>query len=452
MPFAIKSAVIEGSFNIPNSNSETVEGMAVGETIIFLRREKLASPIITRTLLNHTSVTYTWNDIDNADSYGYELVTVSVMQGLEVEGFVEEGIIIDNGNSSFSFSRTNLTSDENYRLYIWAIPSNTNTYRNSRRTSDDFNTPDLTVLAKPIITNFTYNQIVLNVTWDDVENANSYDYRLLVEDDFGDFSEINSNTIIDRRQSSFSITITLSANNSYAFYVKAVPTSGSAFGESEEIQMLFNSPQKIILDVPSNFQYISVNPIIAQISWDGDSRANGYRVTLSLDGIPLSSYDNIFTTDTQDTFSGLSEDTDYDLSVTSVAAADEEGIYTNSEGTFTVEIPAREPLDAPDVSLFDNTYPTHNSVRFNWDTISIILVDIDILLEKGSSFGNELSGYPRTTFSSSTPLLSGLERETSYTFQVRAEPSNSQLFLPSNCIYKFYIYNNKRKITHSNKF
>ena len=182
MGFRLGDKNIEETFAIPSTNNRQVEGMAVGEKIIFLRRERVSEPVITRdsTTPSHDTIRYSWPDITNVSGYEYELWEGTLNNNIED---VTSGTITDTNAETYSYEYTELDQETSYVFRIRSIATNDSTHRNSRWVNDEFTTirPRLDTPQNVRTTQIFADGVT--VAWNSVTNATAYRIEIVPQDD-----------------------------------------------------------------------------------------------------------------------------------------------------------------------------------------------------------------------------------------------------------------------------
>ena len=414
---------------ISSNTSIFRHSLNVSQSFIFIVTNEeetltLESPTSRSHLTTTSSITYRWNTV-TSDTNGNSLSGANVRYVVRVGGSVVQR------NSNSTYTRSGLSEDTTYSITVVAEDTN-DVYNDSSgvtlsATTDEEEEEETLTLESPTSRSHLTTTSSITYRWNTVTsdtNGNSLsgaNVRYVVRVG-GSVVQRNSNSTYTRSGLSEDTTysITVVAEDTNDVYNDSSGVTLSATTDEEEILTLESPTSRSHLTTTSSITY-RWNTVTTDTNGNSLSGAN-VRYVVRVGGSVVQRNSN-----STYTRSGLSEDTTYSITV---VAEDTNDVYNDSSGV-TLSATTIGALDAPDVSLFNNTYPTHNSVRFNWDNIDNTN-RYRYTIREGGVTGDELSGYPRTTFSSSTPILSGLERETSYTFQVRAEPSNSQLFLPSS--------------------
>ena len=137
---------------------------------------------------------------------------------------------------------------------------------------EGLNVPDMRqALATPNV-NATVDGKTLTLTWDSVENAESY----LIEC-------TSSNDIEPISTTETTATITVPTYDYYSFSVQAVVSEDSAtYRSSEKAYVEYNDP-RVVLPAPTNIT-ATVNGPSVTISWDAVEGADGYQLRYYLNG------------------------------------------------------------------------------------------------------------------------------------------------------------------------
>lgn len=172
-------------------------------------REGLTQNGITLTSSTVSSLSFSWEAVDNVAQYGYRL--------LDTDSNVIEGGVTTGRTASF----TGLTADTEYKFEVTSFAQYDSQYKNGEAKSINVKTDKIVPLAAPVVTG-EVNYETVSVSWDAVDNADKYYVKVTDSND-----SIVNDTITD---TSYSFTGTVGLT--YSVSVSA-DTEEEAYSQSE---------------------------------------------------------------------------------------------------------------------------------------------------------------------------------------------------------------------------
>ncbi len=170
----------------------------------------LVAPTDNATLAIET-LTLSWNTLEDAESYQVQIARPSFENILQLE---EDSIVTTNSIS------VNLASGNSYEWRVRAINSGYKTpYTTYSFTTENTEVPDITNNTVNLIApsdNATLNITTLTLSWDAVENAESYRVQV-VRPNFENIIQLELDSTVEEN----SISVDLEAGNTYQWRVRA---------------------------------------------------------------------------------------------------------------------------------------------------------------------------------------------------------------------------------------
>lgn len=337
-----------------------------------------------------------WNSVENATGYVVQYSTLSDF----------------SGNTQLTTTGTNQSiSGLGYNtIYYWRVRATNGNVSSDWSSAYSFTTVQLT-LSAPVLsspsngsTNVSINPAL---SWNSVANATGYVLQYSLAQDFS----TNSELIMSGTSQALS---GLSYNTQYYWRVKA--TNGSISSDWSNVwsfttvQMTLSAPT---LSSPANgATNISLSPTL---SWNSVTNATGYVVQYST-ASNFASYDEVTTSGTSCNLSGLSYITTYYWRV-KATNGNISSNWSTSRNFTTVQM----SLAAPILSS-----PTNNSTNvtlnmtFRWNSSNNASGYV-LQYSKTSNFNS----YTQITSTSTSASVTGLSRNTTYYWRVKATNGNS---------------------------
>jgi ribosomal protein L14 len=341
-----------------------------------------------------TTITFSWQSVENAGSYSYVLKNAS---GTQLES---------NTTTNTSVYFSGLQAVSSYSLEVTAIPTNTEAYLNSATLTITATTLDYNQLATPVqdadpvatLTSLTFS-------WAAVDGAADYAYTLKDAAD----AELASGTT-DKTNLYFS---PLSNGTTYTLEVIAEPSASDTEAKaSNALTITATTLDYIQLATPEQAAEVEPTNSSLKFSWTAVEHAANY--TYVLKDEQGNEKLNSATEETALYISNLEQKTTYTLEVTAQPAADEE-IYLASEvltltgatGPYTLATPkvtatagarsvftwdAVDNAEAYEVS-YENVLDTVTTTTYNLDfltlnqavTVSVVAINSNELYENSES-------------------------------------------------------------------
>ncbi|MDE5417489.1 fibronectin type III domain-containing protein [Labilibaculum sp. DW002] len=330
--------------------------------------------------ITYNSITITWDAVADADDYD-----------LDVRPSGGSWTTVALTTTSYDYS--GLDAETTYEFQVRA--------NNSIGASANSDLASATTLAAPTApdapvnlsaSNITYNS--LTVTWDAVTDANDYD--LDVRPAGGSWTTVALAT------TSYDYT-GLDAETTYEFQVRANNSIGASANSSLVSATTLVAPTAP--EVPTNIIASSITFNSFTISWDAMADTEDYDVNVRASG---GSWTTINTLATSYDYSGLDAETTYEFQVRAnngIGSSD----YSNISSATTLVGPTAP--EVPTNVMASNI--TYNSLTISWDaTTDADDYDVNMRVSGGT--------WTAVNVSATTYDLTGLDAETTYEFQVRA--------------------------------
>ena len=335
---------------------------------------------LTATNVTQTSFTVGWTAVSGATSYDLQVRE-------------EGGSWTTVALTTTSYDYSGLDAETTYEFQVRA--------NNSIGASANSDLASATTLAAPTApdapvnlsaSNITYNS--LTVTWDAVTDANDYD--LDVRPAGGSWTTVNLAT------TSYDYT-GLDAETTYEFQVRANNSIGASDNSSLVSATTLVAPTAP--EVPTNIIASSITFNSFTISWDAMADTEDYDVNVRASG---GSWTTINTLATSYDYSGLDAETTYEFQVRAnngIGSSD----YSNISSATTLVGPTAP--EVPTNVMASNI--TYNSLTISWDaTTDADDYDVNMRVSGGT--------WTAVNVSATTYDFTGLDAETTYEFQVRA--------------------------------
>ena len=245
----------------------------------------LQSPTVSETAAAYNSLTFEWSEVADATQYGYRLV--------DSEGTaVNAGVTHDK-----SVTITGLKPSSTYTLEVWAFASMDGDYSTPPAVTLTATTDSLVKLATPTgLTMTTENGYNYTVTWNPVENAETYTYTV---------RDTDGALIITDTTESTSVTVKDIENGDYVFYVYAAGYAGYADSDSATADFNVNKPEEVkpIWTVKGTYYSAQMNASWTAVMDAYDDGTYSIRAFYGVEGYDLDFAIN--TSDEEDMFSIL---------------------------------------------------------------------------------------------------------------------------------------------------
>ncbi len=307
---------------------------------------KLEEPILSVKTKTETSITVSWEMVENAS--GYRLAWKSETDS--------EYVLVTLDASTTSYTLDGLDSGATYEWAVQAL-GDENSYINSSY-SETCSVATPLKLDTPVLLATTKTETTITVAWESVENANGY--RLAWK---------------NRTDSSYTYTWIDASTTSYTFadldssatYYWSVQTLGdkdaylnSAFCAPQKVRIA--DPVQLTAPVPSA---VSKTETAITVSWDAVEHASGYRLAWKNKTDSSYTYIQIDPSTTSYTFAELDDSATYYWSVQTLGDKD---AYLNSAFCATQKVRIADPvqLTAPIPAA---TTETETSITVAWEAV-----------------------------------------------------------------------------------
>lgn len=197
-------------------------------------REGLTQNGITLTASTVSSLSFSWETVENATQYGYRLLDAD---GNAIDGGITTGTAV---------SFTKLSDDTEYAFELTAFAAYNGKYSNGEVETINVKTDKKVPLSSPTLTS-EVNYEKVSVSWEAVENADTYYVKVAVSDG------TEKNDTITSTSYSFTGTVGLTYTVSVSAYTEAEAYSQSEWSTTEELAPVQN-PRKEIWRVTGEFK------------------------------------------------------------------------------------------------------------------------------------------------------------------------------------------------------
>lgn len=254
------------------SDSVSVSHIQVLDNPEFFKVNGVSTPIIKQVSANTAKYTLQFYGVENAGSYelliNYNRLMVEAVEGTEV----------------YSIDVTNyLTAANNYEIRVKAIPFDAAT---NVVASDYSVTHYLISRQLAMVTNVKVieNEGIYTLSFDPVDNAESYMVRIMKENDSGYVDYLNSLNLhnLINVKNSLDVTEYVQKRGVYYFYVTALaPTTNSYYSDANESLDYATLDKLTTLKTPTDIGYDNASKDTYLLYWTGDENADYYRIRLT---------------------------------------------------------------------------------------------------------------------------------------------------------------------------
>ena len=338
---------------------------------------KLAAPVPTVSDVTVNSATLTWQKIENALSY-------EIYLGDDPNPYKAIGT---------SRTLTGLQSDTRFTIRMKAVPESSSTAYLASDLSEEvsFKTAAREPLATPAPVASEVTTTSFSISWEEIENAASYEYI------FNDGETVETESLT----ASFT---DLSVGTEHSFKLRAIPTEEAlvAHTESAWAQISVWTNGYTVLDSPAP-ETESVTCTGATFKWTAVENAESYTWKLGENGTETS------TASLKASVSGLEAATEYSVYVCANPASDQQTYASSAWAELKFTTAAKTALSAPAPA---QTAESSNSLSVSWSAV-----------ENAASYVYVFNGGDSVETALTAADFSGLTVGTQYSFKVKAVPS-----------------------------
>lgn len=177
-------------------------------------KSQLGTPSLTQGATTVSSLAFSWEAVEGATQYGYELYDAS------------GNVVLGDVTSTTSVIATGLAANSTYTLKVWAYAAYTGNKSTSPIAEITATTSQIVPLDEPVPEASSANGGV-TIVWPAVEHASSYTYSY----------EVDGETIMGSTTTN-SVTLTGLAIGTYTIYITAV-SDDEAYSDSKTISLTF---------------------------------------------------------------------------------------------------------------------------------------------------------------------------------------------------------------------
>jgi len=264
----------------------------------------ISAPVVSATSGSSTSITATWNTVDNVSGYRIECAADDKFtQGVKTK------IVAGNVNS---IDFTGLTTGTTYYVRVMAI--GTGQYNDSEWSNIDDAKPVAAQLSAPAISNILgQGEGKIAVTWSNVDNADGYVIEYATTDSFADAKFLST-------ANGWASLTGFDIDKTYYFRVKAIGTGAYSNSDWSEVVSV------VIADLPPVVQTVfrdtDKTATTVTLAWGAVNGATGYEIRYRLMTDPGSEQWLYFiTAETSAVISGLNPGCTYEFQMKSLGKA-----------------------------------------------------------------------------------------------------------------------------------
>lgn len=175
-----------------------------------------------------------------------------------------------------------LVAANNYEIKVRAIPSNLA----FNIQASEFNVAEFALRKQlPMVENVkvSSNEGIYSLTFDPVDNAESYRIRVVKESDNNYVSYLNSLGLSNTFEVKQSVDVTEFVKNQgvYYFYITALASQKSYYADSIESSNFGYVSKLTTLDAPANITHTNISKISYLLNWEGDVNADYYSLKIT---------------------------------------------------------------------------------------------------------------------------------------------------------------------------
>ncbi len=336
--------------------------------------------------ISDTGADISWNAVGEATSYNYRYRATGTTTWTEAS------------TTSTSASISGLTELTEYEVQVNAeCPDETSAYSASVifTTEEGSTLQPCTIAPQNLSANST--ETTSTITWDEVENANFYQFRWRPQSG-GSFTNGTTPT------NTLELT-GLTPNTTYVLNIRSACTTGTS--PVATFNWTTSDGGGDPCDIPGGLSASAITETGATLSWNAEANADSYNVRYREDG--TTTWTTVNTAATSTDVSGLSAGTTYEYQVETVCASGTSGYSASS--TFTTESVV-DPCDVP--TGLSSSAITTSGATISWSAATGA---------NSYNYRYRVSGTTTWTTDNTTSTsadLSGLAENTTYECQVES--------------------------------
>ncbi|MBQ9795699.1 MAG: hypothetical protein IJW36_01880 [Clostridia bacterium] len=256
------------------SQSVSVSHIKVLDTPEFYKLGNTITPITKQVVGNTTKYILKFYGVESAESYEI-LINYNKISIPSKNNFYTDIYEVDLSNY--------LIAANNYEIKIRAIPSssNTNVQASDYATANYALTKQLSMVEN---INISETDGIYTLSFDPIDNAESYKIRIVKENDSGYVSYLNSINLSNIFEVTQSVDVTnyVKQQGVYYFYVTALaPKQNSYYADAIESTNYGYISKLTTLNSPSNVTYTNASKSNFFLNWEGDFNADYYLVKIT---------------------------------------------------------------------------------------------------------------------------------------------------------------------------